>query len=174
MKTKIVTALLIAVLGISVCVNLWQFNNVREVEVEVEVERTVYVEVPVEVPQTSYLKQFYVTGRFDVQFYDDFEFVDGTFTFSDVWFMGPWDCHVTFKSCKIRNVTFTLTMLQVKLENCTVQNSYFEDGGSQPAVVYLSETSFTGHTTFDVNVVNDTGNTGLENVIFEGRVFQGD
>ena len=154
-------------LVISVSANIWQFFNVTEVEVE----KTVYVEVPVEIPQTSTLPNHHVKGSLDVQFYDSFDFIDGTFEFSDIWFMGPWDCHVTFRSCEIKNVTFTLTMLQIRLENCTVQNSYFR-GENQPAVVCLSGTSFVGSTTFNVNVLNGTGNTGLENVTFEGRVFQ--
>lgn len=169
-QTIFLCVFLVVSLVTSISMNILQSFNVTKVEKVIYVE--VPVEVPVEIPQTSVLKQSYIKGRFDVQFYDSFDFIDGTFEFADVWFMAPWDCHVTFRHCKIKNVTFTLTMLQVKLENCMVQNSYFEDGGSQPAVVYLSETSFTGHTTFDVNVVNGTGNTGLENVTFKGRVFQ--
>ena len=107
----------------------------------------------------------------NVQFDDSFDFVDGTFESSDVWFMGVWDCHVTFRSCEINNVKFTLTMLHVRLENCTVQSSYFEEESHHPDV-YISGTSFVGSTTFTVDVVNGTGNTGLENVTFEGRVFQ--
>ena len=156
---------------ISVSANVWQFFNVTEVEVEKTVYVEIPIEVPVEIPQTSTLEEYYVNGRVDVQFCDSFNFVDGTFEYADVWFMGPWDCHVTFRSCKIKNVTFTLTMLQVRLENCTVQNSYFREE-NQPPTVTLSGTSFTGSTTFNVNVVNGTGNTGLENVTFEGRVFQ--
>jgi len=158
-------------LVISVSTNIWQFFNVTEVEVEKTVYVEVPIEVPIEVPQTSTLKQYDLKGSLDVQFYDSFDFIEGTFEFSDVWFMGPWDCHVTFRSCEIKNVTFTLTMLTIKLENCTVQNSYF-NGENHPAVVCLSGTSFIGSTTFNVNVLNGTGNTGLENVTFEGRVFQ--
>ena len=171
-------AVLIFGLAVSTSLNIWQFNNVREVEKIVYAE--VPVEVPIEVSQTNSLERFYLKGseHFTVQFNDGntdgtpYDFVHGTFIESDIALYGEWDVMITFRFCEMENITLDLTNIEIKLENCTVQNSYFE--GTFDSAVHLSGSSFIGSSTFNVSVVNGTGNTGLENVTFEGIVVQGD
>ena len=153
---------------------MWQFSNPREVEKIVEVE------VPFEAEPRHRFERFLIKGseHFSVQFGDGdtspefYEFIHGTLSLTDVTFTGEWATEVTFILCEIRNSTFDLTNIDVILENCTVQDSSFE--GTFDSAVYLRGTSFTGVTTFNISVVNGTGNTGLENVVFEGQVFQED
>ena len=180
-KESVIILVLISCLAVSMGSNIWQLNNVREIEKPVEVP----VEVPIEVLVPSEngprrFERFLIKGseRFDVQFGDGdtsgefYEFVHGTVESSDVTFRGEWDVLVTFRFCEIKNTTFDLTNIAITLENCTVQDSYFE--GTFDSVVHITGTAFTGVTAFDIPVVNGTGNTGLENVVFEDRVFQED
>ena len=176
-KQSVILVVLISCLAVSMGLNVWQFTNVREVEKIVEVP----VEVPIEVfvptgEGPRHFERFLIKGseHFHVQFYDDlpYEFVHGTLSSTSVTFYGEWDIQVTFRFCEIKNTTFDLTNIDVILENCTVENSYFE--GTFDSAVYLRGSSFTGVTTFNTSVVNGTGNIGLENVVFEGRVFQED
>ena len=180
-KQSVILAALISCLAVSMGLNVWQFTNVREVEkiVEVPVDMPIEVFVPIE-REPRRFERFLIKGseHFSVQFGDGdtsaefYEFIHGTLSLTDVSFIGEWDTEVTFRFCEIKNVTFDLTNIDVILENCMVQNSYFE--GTFNSAVHLRGTSFTGVTTFSVSVINGTGNTGLENVIFEGSVFQED
>jgi len=183
-KESFITCVLVCCLVVSIFQNAWQFVNPREVEKIVEVEVPVEVPIEVFVPTKAeplrLFERFLIKGseHFAVQFGDGdtsaefYEFIHGTLSFTDVTFSGEWATEVTFRFCEIKNATFDLENMYVVLANCSVENSYFE--GTFDSAVCLRGTAFTGVTTFDIPVVNGTGNTGLENVIFEDRVFQED
>ncbi len=137
--------------------------------------RIVEKEVPIEVPQESFTKNFDIreSPYIALQFGDNnFKFIDGDFSSCYLDWYGYWDSKVTIIGSSITNCTIYLTNLDLELENCTVENCNFE--GTFNSATYIYGTSFVGTTIFNISVVNGTGNIGLENVIFNGDVFQGD
>lgn len=192
-RESAIIAVLIPCLAVAMCLNIWQFNNVREVEkiveVEVPVEKIVEVPmpiefayVPVEVPRKSSLTNFDIrnVGHFFADFLDDdFQFIRGYFSFCDMEWRGYWDCMVTISETRITNCTFKLANIHLLLENCIVENSHFASSRAHyhatlTGVVHLNGTTFLGENIFDVNVVDRGGNVGFENVQFNEGISDWD
>ena len=157
--------ILTVVLGISVCFNLWQLKNVREVEK--------FVGVPVEVPRDSFLENFDIRNvqYLAIQFKDNsFHFIDGSFSFCLLDWYGHWDTTVTLTNTSITNCTIYLDNFQVNLEYCKVENTHVI--GTFNSAVHLNHTTFIGASNvFDVPVCDRGGNSGMENVTFNEGVF---
>lgn len=152
-------------LCISICLNVWQVFNVKEVEKIVEVP----IEVPFEVPNVDCLSNMcLVNATTHAQFGEDFTFDHGEFVSCSITFDGDWDTGITFSFCKVQNCRIVLISHgTLRLENSTITDTTFLVR-DEMCLYIVGDNSFKGTVRVEGNyyVFENSTNAGLENVVF--------
>jgi len=96
--------------------------------------------------------------------------LQGTLESSQIYIWGPWNSHLYFTNCTITKSSIHIENIAVYAQNCSIIDSTFDTTLTSECCVLIKGNHFSGSDTFNINVVDQGGNIGLENVVFGQNV----